>query len=87
VKRADDFSLTVMGLHDGDYVVQWWETWKGTPGVLDTVPAKDGKLRLEFTGLKTDATIRISNINRSIRAMVHRSFPSNRIDKESKKNE
>jgi outer membrane lipoprotein-sorting protein len=58
VEKVDDFALAAEGLRDGTYRIEWWETWKGTLQRQEEVRVRDGKLRLEFRGLKSDTAIK-----------------------------
>ena len=58
VRRVDGFALEAQGLRDGNYHIQWWETWKGALLRQEEARVRDGKLRLEFPGLKTDVAIK-----------------------------
>ena len=52
VGKVDAFALVAEGLRDGEYRIEWWETWKGTLHRHEEARVQDGKLRLEFPGLK-----------------------------------
>jgi hypothetical protein len=58
VGKVDAFTLVAEGLRDGQYRIEWWETWKGTLQRHEEARVQDGKLRLEFRGLKTDVAIK-----------------------------
>jgi hypothetical protein len=58
VRRVDGFALEAQGLRDGNYQIQWWETWKGALLRQEEARVRDGKLRLELPGLKTDVAIK-----------------------------
>ncbi len=58
VTPVDGFRLAV-GLPDGVYEVEWWETWKGSPLRSQRIETRDGQLGLELPGLKTDAALKI----------------------------
>ena len=51
--------ITLNGFADGDYVVEWWETWKGKPVRTEKATARAGKLTLLPGELKTDLAAKI----------------------------
>jgi len=59
VPPVEAFRCTLQGLPDGDYTVQWWETWKGR--VTRTTPARvaGGQLTLEIPELATDVALKL----------------------------
>ncbi len=59
VPPVDAFQFVVLGLADGVYDVEWWETWKGQSTRVDRVEARDGRLPLTVPGLKTDIAAKI----------------------------
>ena len=53
-------SYALGGFADGDYAVEWWETWKGSPLRRETVRAAGGKLALAPGPVATDVAARIT---------------------------
>jgi len=52
-------TYTLDGFADGDYEVEWWETWKGSPLRCETVRASGGKLALNPGPVATDVAAKI----------------------------
>ncbi len=52
-------AYTLDGFADGDYAVEWWETWKGAPQRRETVRAAGGKLTLNPGSVATDLAAKI----------------------------
>ena len=59
VGQVDPFRVTVGGLPDGRYQLQWWETWQGRVSRETTADAKGGKLVIDVPALPTDVAIKI----------------------------
>lgn len=59
VRPVDAFGLAVLGLPDGLYDVQWWETWKGEPLRSEEIAVRAGRLSLTVPQLKTDIAVKI----------------------------
>jgi len=59
VRPVEAFRLSVEGLPDGRYRVEWWETWKGAPTKTDEVEVRGGRLTLTADALKTDVAVKI----------------------------
>jgi hypothetical protein len=59
VAEVRAFALTASGLGDGKYRLQWWETWKGTPGPAEDVEVRQGRLTIAVPALKTDVALTI----------------------------
>ena len=57
VPAVDAFRVAVEGLPDGQYEVEWWETWKGAVVRTERVEIRDGLLPLTTASLKTDTTL------------------------------
>ena len=57
-------SYALDGFADGEYAVEWWETWKGTPQRRETVRAKGGKLTLSPGPIATDVAAKIMPLKR-----------------------
>ena len=55
----DAFRLSVEGLPDGPYDVEWWDTWKGEPVRTDQIEVRDGLLPLMVPALETDTALKI----------------------------
>jgi hypothetical protein len=51
--------VTLTGLADGKWTVEYWETWKGTRGRCETVTAKSGTITLRLPELQTDVAIKL----------------------------
>jgi hypothetical protein len=51
--------ITVEGLPDGNYRVQWWSTWRSRLHHAEQVVVRSGKLRLTVPSLKTDVALKI----------------------------
>jgi hypothetical protein len=51
--------ITLDGFADGDYAVEWWETWKGRRAHTEKVKATAGKLILQPGEVKTDLAAKI----------------------------
>jgi hypothetical protein len=62
VGRVDPFELAVVGLADGRYRLQWWETWKGRELRVDETDVKKGRLMLSVPVLPTDVAVKIKPI-------------------------
>lgn len=54
---AADYTLG--GFADGDYEVEWWETWKGAPLRRETVRASGGRLTLSPGPVATDVAAKV----------------------------
>jgi len=52
-------AYTLNGFADGDYAVEWWETWNGEPARRETVRADGGRLILNPGPVATDIATRI----------------------------
>jgi hypothetical protein len=59
VVPVDAFRLTLAGLKDGRYRLQWWETWKGEPARTDQAEVHDGRLVLSVPPLATDVAVKV----------------------------
>lgn len=59
VRPLDALGLAVLGLPDGRYDVQWWETWQGEPLRTEQLTVRDGRLPLTVPELKTDIAVKI----------------------------
>ena len=59
VRSVDAFRLSVEGLSDGLYDVEWWNTWKGEPERTDQIEVRDGLLPLMVPALETDTVLKI----------------------------
>ena len=53
-------SYALGGFADGEYAVEWWETWKGAPLRRETVRAAGGRLTLHPGAVATDVAARIA---------------------------
>jgi hypothetical protein len=47
-------TFDVLSLQDGDYRVEWWDTYKGEVVKRETAKSEGGKVRLEIPELTTD---------------------------------
>jgi hypothetical protein len=52
------------GFADGEYEVEWWETWKGSPLRRETVRAAGGRLTLSPGPIATDVAAKIFPLKR-----------------------
>jgi len=59
VGRVDASTLTLAGLGDGKYRLEWWETWKGEPLRAEQAEARDGRLQITIPPLATDVAVKI----------------------------
>jgi len=59
LRQVDAFTLTVSGLADGKYQLEWWDTWKGKPTGSNEVEVASGRLKLSIGDLKTDVAVKI----------------------------
>jgi len=59
VGRVDAFTLSLGGLPDGNYQLQWWDTWKSRLDRTEEVEVDSGKLRLTVPELPTDVALKI----------------------------
>jgi len=62
VGQVAAFTLTLTGLTDGKYRLQWWETWKGEPVRTEHAEAKGGRLTLAVPPLATDVAVKIRSV-------------------------
>jgi len=51
--------VTLAGLTDGAWDVEWWDTWKGTVTRKETLQAAQGALTLEVKALARDAALKL----------------------------
>jgi hypothetical protein len=51
--------LKLKGLKDGQYAVEWWETWKGSPARTERLNARGGVLELRLPELTADTAAKI----------------------------
>jgi len=51
--------VPLLGFSDGDYEVEWWETWKGAPVRRERITAQDGTLLLQPGEVATDVAAKI----------------------------
>jgi hypothetical protein len=59
VGQVDPCTVTLQGLPDGRYSLEWWETWKGALERKETVTVKDGRLPVSVPALETDAALKL----------------------------
>lgn len=59
VGKVDPSVITLSGLPDGEYTMQWWDTWKGNPRGTDQATVENGKLILSMPELETDVALKI----------------------------
>ncbi len=62
VGRVDPFELTVEGLRDGKYRLEWWGTWKGRLERTEKIEVREGRLTLTVPTLTTDMALKIKLI-------------------------
>lgn len=60
----DAFRFAVEGLPDGQYDVEWWETWKGSLRRAEQVRVRGGRLALAVPSLAADEAIKIKEARR-----------------------
>jgi hypothetical protein len=53
-------AVTVPGLAEGTWDVQWWDTWKGAVTKRESLATRDGALVLPIEGLERDLAIQIT---------------------------
>lgn len=59
VPPIDATEITLPGLANGKWTVEYWETWKGTKQKTETIMVKGGKLTLRLPALKTDVALKL----------------------------
>ncbi len=59
VPAVAQFTLNVTGLPDGDYRLEWWETWKGTVERAEPAEVRGGRLTVMVPELETDLAVKI----------------------------
>jgi hypothetical protein len=59
VKEIGAAQVTVAGLDDGEYDVEWWDTWKGDATRREVREAREGSLTLDVKGLRRDIALKI----------------------------
>jgi len=59
VGKVDPSVITLSGLPDGEYTMQWWDTWKGNPRGTDQATVENGKLILSMPELETDVALKM----------------------------
>jgi len=59
VGEVGAFTLSVLGLANGRYRLEWWETWKGSPGRIEQAEVRDGRLTLDLPPLASDTALKI----------------------------
>jgi len=59
VGQIGGFTLSIPGLADGRCRLEWWETWKGTPGRTEQAEVRGGRLTLAVPPLETDTAVKI----------------------------
>jgi len=59
VGQVDPYTLDVLGLPDGAYRLEWWETWKGSVSRTEEAAVVGGKLTLSMPALETDVAVKI----------------------------
>ena len=59
VGQLQPFRVTVEGLADGPYQLEWWETWKGSVQRHQSLSARAGRLTIQVPELNTDVAIKI----------------------------
>jgi hypothetical protein len=60
----DTFELAAEGLRDGEYRLEWWETWKGRQQRAEEIEVCDGWLTLTVSSLATDIALKIKEIQK-----------------------
>ena len=53
------FTLSVLGLANGHYQLDWWETWKGNSARIEQAEVRDGRLTLAVPPLVSDTAVKI----------------------------
>ncbi|MCE5238243.1 DUF5060 domain-containing protein [bacterium] len=64
VPPVDPVTVTLSGLPDGQYAVEWWETWKGSLSRTDKMTVRQGKLLLRLPELKTDVALKLKKVGK-----------------------
>ena len=59
IPAIDSASVALDGLKDGEYTVEWWDTWKGAVTRTQTLEAKAGVLSVPVSNLARDAAAKI----------------------------
>ena len=62
VGKVDPSMLTLTGLPNGQYRVEWWETWKGQRERAETVTVRGGRLRLDIPAIETDVALKLKHM-------------------------
>ena len=59
IAAIESATVTIDGLKDGEYKVEWWDTWKGAVTSTQTLEARQGALSVPVTNLMRDAAAKI----------------------------
>ncbi len=59
VGSVDASTIGLRGLPDGDYRVEWWDTWKGSVQRTEEATVSDGELTLALPRLETDLAMKL----------------------------
>jgi len=60
IHPLDAATVTVSGLKDGTYQVEWWDTWKGVVTQREDRQAQQGALSLAVARLRRDVAVKIT---------------------------
>ena len=59
VGKVDAFGVTLIGLRDGRYALEWWDTWKGSVLGRERVACKGNRLSIKVPPLETDVAVKV----------------------------
>ncbi|MBL7223827.1 MAG: hypothetical protein ISS72_08240 [Candidatus Brocadiae bacterium] len=59
IPPVEGATVTVSGLADGDWQVEWWDTWKGTVARRETLTARGGALTLAPPRMARDVAVKL----------------------------
>ena len=57
-----DISFSILGLSDGEYRLEWWDTWKGEVVQQTKAFSTNGKLMIEVPQVERDLAIKINRV-------------------------
>ena len=59
IPAIENAAVTLTGLADGDYRVEWWDTWKGGIARKEQRRAERGALTLDVGTLPRDVAVKL----------------------------
>lgn len=59
IDAVESVNLELLGFRDGEYAVEWWNTYTGEIVRWDTVQAANGKISLTIERLEKDIAIKL----------------------------